>query len=103
MTKVIPEVLIMTDMRINARLDEETSNDLLFLRQELGDTSVTDVLKYSIKRAAQELRDRLRARGQKQIWLNSGFIGCIDEAEDLSSNYKHYAGQAIDEKHSPSE
>ena len=93
----------MTDMRINARLDEETSNDLLFLRQELGDTSVTDVLKYSIKRAAQELRDRLRAKSQKQIWLNSGLIGCIDEVEDLSSNYKQYAGQAINEKYSPSE
>ena len=93
----------MTDTRINARLDEETSKDLVFLRQGLGDTSVTDALKYSIKRAAQELRDRLRAKSQKQIWLDSGFIGCIDEAEDLSSNYKRYAGQAIDEKHSPSE
>ena len=89
----------MADMRINARLDEETSKELLFLRQKLGDTSVTDALKYSIKRAAQELRDRLRAKSQKQIWLDSGFIGCIDEAEDLSSNYKRYAGQAINDKH----
>jgi hypothetical protein len=96
-------VLIMTDMRINARLDEETSNDLLFLRQELGETSVTDVLKYSLKRTAQELRDKLRAKSQKQIWLTSGFIGCIDGAEDLSSNYKHYVAEAVDEKYSTQE
>ena len=86
-------------MRINARLDEETSNDLLFLRQELGETSVTDVLKYSLKRTAQELRDRLRAKSQKQIWLRSGFIGCINGAEDLSSNYKHYVAETVDEKY----
>lgn len=35
----------MSDMRINARLDEQTAYDLQFLRQELGDTSVTDALK----------------------------------------------------------
>ena len=103
MTVVIRKVLTMTDLRINARLDEETSNDLSFLRQELGDTSVTDVLKYSLKRAAQELRDRIRAKSQKQIWLNSGFIGSIEEAEDLSANYKQYAADIIDEKYASSE
>ena len=60
----------MKDIKINSKLDEET---------------------------AQELRDKLRARSQKQIWLMSGFIGCIDGAEDLSTNYKHYLAEAFEE------
>lgn len=93
----------MTEMRINARLNEEAANDLLFLRQALGESSVTDALKYSLSRAAQELRDRLRAKNQKQIWRTSGFIGCIEEPAGLSSNYKQYVAKAIDEKYVASE
>jgi len=90
----MPKALMVTDMKIDVRLDEETYNDLQFLIEELGDISATDALKYSIKRAAQDLQDRLRAKSQKQIWLNSGFIGCIDESANLSSDYKHFDGQA---------
>ena len=74
----------MKGIRISLQLDEDASNDLLFLRQELGEKSVTAVLKYSLENTAQELRDQLRAKKQKQIWLSSGFIGCIEGPEDLS-------------------
>ena len=90
----------MSGMRINARLDEQTARDLQFLREALGAKSITEVLKYSLQQAAQDLRDQTRAKRQKQLWRDSGLIGCIkDGPEDLSVNYKQYVAESLDEKH----
>ena len=90
----------MSEMRINARLDEQTARDLQFLREALGAKSITEVLKYSLQQAAQDLRDQARAKRQKQLWRDSGLIGCIkDGPEDLSVNYKQYVAESLDEKH----
>ena len=90
----------MNEMRINARLDEQTARDLQFLREALGAKSITEVLKYSLQQAAQDLRDQARAKRQKQLWRDSGLIGCIkDGPEDLSVNYKQYVAESLDEKH----
>ena len=43
----------MNELRINARLDEQTASDLQFLREMLGDKSITEVLKYSLQQVAQ--------------------------------------------------
>jgi len=40
--------------------------------------------------AAQEIRDRERARKQKQIWRDSGFVGGFSGPEDLSANTRQY-------------
>lgn len=92
----------MNELRINARLDEQTASDLQFLREMLGDKSITEVLKYSLQQVAQDLRDRAKAKRQKQIWRDSGFIGAFDGPEDLSSNYKQYLVSMLDAKY-PSE
>jgi uncharacterized membrane protein YccC len=90
----------MNDLRINARLDEQTASDLQFLREVLGDKSITDVLKYALQQVAQDLRDRARAKRQKQLWQDSGLIGCIQDAPaDLAVNYKHYVAEYLDEKY----
>ena len=89
----------MSDTRINARLDEQTARDLQFLREALGDKSITEVLKYSLQYAAQDFRDREQARRQKQLWLNSGFIACGEGPEDLSVNYKQYLTEYLDQKY----
>ena len=90
----------MNDTRINARLDEQTTRDLQFLREALGAKSITEVLKYSLQQAAQDLRDQARAKRQKQLWRESGLIGCIkDDPEDLSVNYKQYVAEYLDDKY----
>lgn len=90
----------MSDIRINARLDEQTASDLEFLRKALGDTSTTEVLKYSLQQTAENLRDRDQARKQKNIWKSSGLIGCIKDApKDLSTNYKESIGDYLAEKY----
>lgn len=41
---------------------------------------------------------RLHTRSHKTIWLHSGFVvGCINETEDLSSDYKHSAIDDVSE------
>ncbi len=89
----------MNELRINARLDEKLSKDLQFLRKELGDTSITEVVKYSIQKLAQELRDSTKAKRQKQLWLESGFVGSFEGPENLSSNYKKYLSDILNEKY----
>ena len=91
----------MTETRINARLDKQSTEDLEFLRHELGDVSTTNVLKYSLRRLAQEFRDRGRAKVQKDIWRDSGFIASFDGVEDLSANYKEYLVNELDKKYPP--
>lgn len=89
----------MNALRVTARLDEQSQFDLQFLSQELGELSITDVIKYSLHHTAQELRDRSKAQRQKQIWRNSGLIASGQAPADLSRHYKDYLGQAMDEKH----
>lgn len=50
-----------------------------------------------------EVRDAAeiaRARRQKQLWRESGLIGCFDGEEDLSTNYKQYLAEYLDKKFS---
>jgi hypothetical protein len=90
----------MSGLRINARLDDESTGDLQFLRKILGDKSITDVLKFSLQQVAQDFRDKARAKRQKQLWMESGLIGCIKDApEDLSVNYKKYVAGYLDGKY----
>lgn len=93
----------MSELRINARLDEQTATDLQFLREALGDKTITEVLRYSLQQVAQDLRDQARAKQQKQIWRDSGFIGAFDGPEDLSSNYKQHLASMLDEKYPPAQ
>ena len=89
----------MSDLRINARLDEQSQLDLQFLQHELSEYSVTDVVKYSLRKAAQDLKLATEVDRQKQIWRSSGFIGGFSGPEDLSVNYKQYIREILDEKY----
>lgn len=62
--------------------------------------SITEVLKHSLHQAAQDLRDKSRAKQQKQLWRDSGLIGALDDdAEHLSVNYKQQLPDYLNEKH----
>lgn len=90
----------MSDTRINARFDEQTTSDLQFLRSALGDKSITDVLKVSVRQLAQDVRERKRAKQQKQLWRESGLIGCLQDApSDLSVRYKQALTEGLTAKH----
>ncbi len=89
----------MTELHVNAHLDEQTAADLQLLRKALGDVSITAALKYALRVGVQEIRDRERARAQKQALIDSGFVGGFEGPEDLSTNYKRYIAEYMDEKY----
>ena len=46
----------MSDLRINVRLDEQSRLDLQFLQQTLSGYSDGDIVKYSLRNAAADLK-----------------------------------------------
>ena len=88
----------MNELRINARLDEQAANDLEFLKDSTHANN-TEALKAALHFYADFLRNE--AQRSKQALRDSGFIGGFEGPEDLSSNYKKYVAEAIDEKYPP--
>lgn len=83
-----------TGMRVNARLDEATSQELRQLMKETG-KSVTEVIRESIHRLY--LQESLEARSPAETFAD--LIGCIDGPSDLSTNYKAALRDSLRAKH----
>ena len=83
-------------MRINARLDETTQQQLDYIRNATKE-SVTEIVKNALHLYYQQLRRQSGDR-TRQL-LESDFIGCADGPEDLATHYKRYLGQGWGEKH----
>lgn len=81
-------------MRVNARLDEATSQELRQLQKETG-MSVTEVIRESIHRLY--LQESVETRTPAESFAD--LIGCIDGPADLSSNYKGVLRDALLAKH----
>jgi hypothetical protein len=90
----------MSEIRINARLDEEAASDLEFLKESTHANN-TEVLKSALRFYAGHLRNEvLRSR---QALMESGLIDSFEGPEDLSAYYKRYMAETIDEKYPPQE
>ena len=85
-------------MRINARLDQQSEQNLLFIKEKTGET-VTQIIKELLTEKAQALKDKQKPGSKMQALLKSDFVGCAEGPEDLSTNYKEYFYQGIKEKH----
>ena len=85
-------------MRINARLDEQSELDLLFIKEQTGET-VSQIIKELLTEKAEKLRIKRKPGSKMQALLQSDFVGCAEGPEDLSTNYKEYFYQGIKEKH----
>ncbi|MDE0145577.1 MAG: hypothetical protein OXI53_12675 [Nitrospira sp.] len=83
-------------MRINARLDDVRAEKLKQL-QSLTRLGVSEIVKRAI--------DLLYRQQDGQSWeklnalLSSDFVGCAGGPEDLSSRYKQYLTQDLENKH----
>ena len=83
-------------MRINARLDSEHSEKLEQLRKHYN-LSVSDVVKQAIN--VMYAQQRNESKTKLEALLVSEFISCGKGPEDLSSNYKNYLAQSLQDKH----
>ena len=86
-------------MRITARLDDETERYLKKIKSIKNLETITDVLKFSLREAAEHLEQGARPGDKMKALLNSGFVGSFEGGEDLSSNYKRYIAEYLDEKY----
>ncbi len=86
----------MGDLRINARLDEQTATDLEYLK-EMTQSNNTEVLKKAIRFYADQMRNEISH--SKQALIDSGFVGGFEGPKDLSTNYKRYFAESLDEKY----
>ena len=72
-------------MRVNARLDEDTSQKLSYLERETG-WGVSEIIRKAIQIYHRDFR---REKVEPKTALErSGFIACADGPRDLSVNYK---------------
>lgn len=62
-------------MRITARLDAESENYLETIQKKKGLKTVTDVLKYSLREAANHLRDQAKPGDKMKSLLASDYVG----------------------------
>ncbi|MEE9425162.1 MAG: hypothetical protein V3V18_09290 [Methylococcales bacterium] len=88
----------MSDVRVNARFDEHTADNLMYLKGAISGTN-TDILKEAVNFYADYIRNDVQRR--KQALIDSGFIASFEGPEDMSVNYKRYIHEAIDAKYPP--
>lgn len=86
-------------MRINARLDEQSSEMLAYLRQQTQEHT-TDVIKRALALYYQQVKGQSAHSAQQLI--NSPFIGCGATDTGLSSNYKTLLTDSLAKKHGAS-
>lgn len=84
-------------MRVNARLDDSYQAKIDYMTETLH-LSVSDVVREAIDRYYEAVQaDQVRRlRGLDGI---VGMAGSVNAPADLSTNYKKYVGQIIEEKY----
>ena len=82
-------------MRVNARLDEDSSQKLSYLERETG-WGVSEIIRKAIQTYYRDFR---REKVEPKTALErSGFIACADGPRDLSVTYKTEL-RGLDSKH----
>ncbi|HEX9736933.1 MAG TPA: CopG family transcriptional regulator [Thermoanaerobaculia bacterium] len=83
-------------MRINARLDEDRTRKFEFLAH-VTSQGASEVL----KRAIDAYYEQMRALHPKpaEILARTGFVGCGEASEDLSTTYKRQVRDIVARKH----
>lgn len=85
-------------MRVNARLDDSYQAKIDYMTETLH-LSVSDVVREAIDRYYEAVQAE-RARKRRGLdSLVGAFEGRPDTPADLSTNYKKYIGQIIEEKY----
>lgn len=83
-------------MRINARLDEESTRKLRFLERVTGDT-VTGIVRSAIDAYYREAQER--GTGAAKRFEDVGFIGCAEGEPDLSVRHDELLAADLEAKH----
>lgn len=74
-------------MRINARLDHDMTEKILFIEQQTGE-STSAIIRSALNLYYQQLQNS--KPNALAIFEQTGFIGSGEGPTDLSENYKQY-------------
>lgn len=83
-------------MRINARLDEEQTRKVNFLK-EATDSSVSEIIKHALDQYYEDIRKT--QINTIDLLRKTGFIGCSDGPSNLSTTYKAKLAKGLKSKH----
>lgn len=90
----------MRNRTIQARVSEDTDQEILFLQDALGIKHVTDIITLSIHRLALEHKQEKAKQSPFEALEELGLIGCIKNANpSLSKNYKSVLSKSLKAKH----
>ncbi len=83
-------------MQINIELNEEYESKLFYVQQKTDQKDLKALLEAAIDTYYNQLEPPPKTA--LEIFTESGFIGCIQAAPNLSTNYKPIVSSAIQER-----
>jgi len=93
----------MRNRSIQARISEDTDQEIAFLQNVLGIERVTDIITLSIHRLAEEHQQKKAKQSPFEALEELGLIGRIENADpSLSQNYKSVLTNRLKIKHADS-
>jgi hypothetical protein len=84
-------------MQINIELNQEYESKLAYVQQQTDQQDIKAVIEAAIDIYYRQLE--LPRKTALEIFQESGFIGCIQADENLSTNYKPIVRDAIKSSH----
>ena len=84
---------------ITARLSEDLSCEIEFLKSSLNLSNTTSIVTQAIHLLYTTTKKKQSAKSSLQLFEESGLLGCIEGASDLSTNYKEEISKAVQKKH----
>lgn len=84
---------------ITARLNDELSREIEFLKSSLNLTNTTSIVTQAIHLMYITTKNEQSAKSSLQLFEESGLLGCIQGAADLSTSYKEEISKSLQQKH----
>lgn len=85
---------------ITARINAHINTEIEFLKSSLRLPNVTSVLTYAIHTLYESVKKEEDKKSSLEMFEESGLLGCMEGASDLSVNYKDELSSIIAKKHS---
>jgi hypothetical protein len=84
---------------ITARLSEDLSCKIEFLKSSLNLTNTTSVVTQAIHLLYTTTKEKQSAKSSLERFEESDLLGSIEGASDLSTNYKEEISKVVQKKH----
>ncbi len=85
---------------ITARMNDSITAEIEFLKSSLRLPNVTSVLTFAIHSLYKSVKKEDSKKTSLEHFQESGLLGCMEAAPDLSVNYKNELSDIIAKKHS---